>query len=438
MSGENEEQKDVVNAPAQPPQQAPAGKVRSGVIDANMDYIKGEVERQSPYRSVIKIVDSLINQAFASRASDIHLDPEETALQVRFRVDGVLHNVFSFPKEIHSEVLTRIKVLAGLRTDEHNAAQDGRMRVSVAGEDFVDVRVSIAPTYYGENCVMRLLINRADDFTLRDLGWSEHNLEIISRAIKKPYGLLLATGPTGSGKTTTLYMILKELNRPEVSIITIEDPIEYSLKGIDQIQVNEKTGLTFATGLRSILRQDPNIVMVGEIRDGDTANIAVNASMTGHLVLSTLHTNDAPTTLPRLLDLGVEPFLIASTLNIAIGQRLVRMICEDCKVKRTLTDVELETLRQSFSEKMIGENRIFFKGEGCARCGGTGYKSRIGIHEVIEVDEKLRELIMRRANADEIRKVAIEGGMITMTEDGFIKALQGKTTLEEILRVFHE
>lgn len=438
MSGENEEQKDEVAVSAQPSQQAPAGKAQGGVLDANMDYIKGEVDKKSPYRSVIKIVDSLINQAFASRASDIHLDPEEQFLQVRFRVDGVLHNVFSFPKEIHSEVLTRIKVLSGLRTDEHNAAQDGRMRVSVREDDFVDVRVSIAPTYYGENCVMRLLINRADDFTLRDLGWSEHNLEIISRAIKKPYGLLLATGPTGSGKTTTLYMILKELNKPEVSIITIEDPIEYSLKGIDQIQVNEKTGLTFATGLRSILRQDPNVVMVGEIRDGDTANIAVNASMTGHLVLSTLHTNDAPTTLPRLLDLGVEPFLIASTLNIAIGQRLVRMICEDCKVKRTLTDAELETLRQSFSEKLIGDNRIFYKGEGCARCGGTGYKSRIGIHEVIEVDEKLRELIMRRANADEIRKVAIEGGMITMTEDGFMKALQGKTTLEEILRVFHE
>jgi len=403
-----------------------------------MDFIIKEVEKQAPYRSVIKIVDSLINQAFASRASDIHLDPEEEHLRVRFRVDGVLHDVFSFPKEIHSEVLTRIKVLSGLRTDEHNAAQDGRMRVSVADAEFVDVRVSIAPTYYGENCVMRLLINRADDFTLRDLGWSEHNLEIIGRAIRKPYGLLLATGPTGSGKTTTLYMILKELNRPEVSIITIEDPIEYSLGGIDQIQVNTKTGLTFATGLRSILRQDPNIVMVGEIRDGETANIAVNSAMTGHLVLSTLHTNDAPTTLPRLLDLGVEPFLIASTLNIAIGQRLVRMICEDCKVKRTLTDAEIEALRQSFSAELIKDHKVFYKGEGCARCGNTGYRSRIGIHEVLEVDEKLRELIMRRANADEIRRVAIEGGMITMTEDGFNKALAGKTTLEEVLRVFHE
>jgi type II secretory ATPase GspE/PulE/Tfp pilus assembly ATPase PilB-like protein len=286
---------------------------------------------------------------------------------------------------------------------------------------------------------MRLLADHSsDEFSLEKLGFSELNLGRIARAMKKPYGLILATGPTGSGKTTTLYMILKKINTPDVSIVTIEDPIEYSLPGVDQIQVNVKTGLLFSTGLRSILRQDPNVIMVGEIRDGETASIAVNAAMTGHLVLSTLHTNDAPTTLPRLLDLGVEPFLIASTLNIAIGQRLVRTICPDCKVKKVFTDVELKALKDSISEKMLGDTNAFYKGQGCARCNGSGYRGRIGIHEVIEITEKIRELIMKKANADEIRRQAIAEGMKTMMEDGFEKAVKGMTTIEEVLRVFHE
>lgn len=409
-----------------------------GAVQLNMEALQKEVDKAAPFRSIIKIVDMMIVEAYLARASDIHMDPEERKLRLRFRIDGVLHDVFAFPRELHSEIITRIKVLAALRTDEHQAAQDGRMRVTVPEIGFVDVRVSITPTYYGENCVMRLLAGQANQFTLATIGFSKHNLEVIYKAIKRPYGMILATGPTGSGKTTALYMVLKEINKPDISIITIEDPIEYSLGGVDQIQVNAKTGLTFANGLRSILRQDPNVVMVGEIRDSETANIAVNAAMTGHLVLSTLHTNDAPTTIPRLLDLGVEPFLIASTINIAIGQRLVRTICEDCKVKKIFTDAEMKALTDAFPAEMIKENRTFYKGEGCARCNHSGYKGRIGIHEVLEVNEIMRDLVMKRANADIIRKAAIEGGMITMTQDGFEKALQGITTIEEVLRVFHE
>jgi len=403
-----------------------------------MSVIDAEVNKKPPFRSIIKIVDAFIAQAFFARSSDVHLDPEEHRLRVRFRIDGVLHDVYAFPQELHQEIITRIKVLSAMRTDEHQAAQDGRMRILIPDNPPVDVRVSITPTYFGENCIMRLLISRSDEFTLKNLGFSPHNLAIIAKAIKKPYGLILATGPTGSGKTTTLYMVLKELNKPEVSIITIEDPIEYSLPGIDQIQVNAKTGLTFANGLRSILRQDPNVVMVGEIRDSETASIGVNAAMTGHLVLSTLHTNDAPTTIPRLLDLGVEPFLIASTVNIAIGQRLVRTICPDCKVKKELSDEELSGLTEAFPPELLKDNKVFYRGEGCNRCSSSGYRGRIGIHEVLEVDEVIRQLVMKRANADEVRATAIKNGMVTMTVDGFYKAVQGITTLEEILRVFHE
>jgi type IV pilus assembly protein PilB len=410
----------------------------NGAVQLNMEVLQKEVDKQSPFRSIIKMVDTIIIQAFNARASDIHMDPEERRLRLRFRIDGVLHDVFSFPKELHSEIITRIKVLGAMRTDEHQAAQDGRMRITIPEAGFVDVRISITPTYYGENCVMRLLAGQASDFSLVSLGFSKQNLEVMQKAIKKPYGLILATGPTGSGKTTTLYMVLKELNKPDVSIITIEDPIEYSLPGVDQIQVNARTGLTFASGLRSILRQDPNVVMVGEIRDGETANIAVNAAMTGHLVLSTLHTNDAPTTMPRLLDLGVEPFLIASTVNIAIGQRLVRTICADCKVKKIFNAEELAALTEAFPPEIIKDNKTFYKGEGCQRCNHSGYKGRVGIHEVLEVNEGMRALIMKRANADDIRKQAIKDGMITMTEDGFNKAVEGITTIEEILRVFHE
>ncbi|PIU98518.1 type II secretion system protein GspE [Candidatus Wolfebacteria bacterium CG03_land_8_20_14_0_80_40_12] len=403
---------------------------------------KGKVEeelKRGSEVSIIDLVDSLIEHAYNSRASDIHIDPEEKRLRVRLRIDGVLHDAFIFPKEIQSEIITRIKVLSGLRTDEHQAAQDGRFRTIIKEtSEPIDIRISIAPTYYGENAALRLLAEKAEKFTLETLGFSKKDLEKVMKAAKNPYGMILCTGPTGSGKTTTLYTILKILNTKEVSIITIEDPIEYSIEGIDQIQVNARTGLTFANGLRSILRQDPNIIMVGEIRDEETAAIAINAALTGHLLLSTLHTNDAATTLPRLLDMKIEPFLIASTVNVAIGQRLVRKICSDCKVKKTITDVEFKNLTEFLSPEILDEHRIFYKGEGCGKCENSGYFGRIGIHEVLEIDDNIRKTIIAKTDASEIQRIAVKNGMTTILEDGFKKALAGITTIEEVLRVIHE
>ena len=387
--------------------------------------------------SIIRLVDALITHAFNSRASDIHIAPEENRVRVRLRIDGTLHDIFVFPKEIQSEVITRIKVLSGLRTDEHQAAQDGRFKIPIEDIGYVDVRVSIAPTYYGENAVLRILSERTQ-LGLEQLGFSERDMKIVKEAIQKPYGMILATGPTGSGKTTSLYAIIRVLNTDEVSIITIEDPIEYSIKGVDQIQVSSQTGLTFAQGLRSILRQDPNIIMVGEIRDEETAGIAVNAALTGHLLLSTIHTNDAATILPRLLDMNIEPFLIASTINIAIGQRLVRKICQNCKAKKVLTDAEFKSLSEVLSLEILNNHREFYKGSGCEKCEGDGYDGRISIYEVLEVSENIRELIMKRVNSNEIKDAAIKEGMTTMLEDGFKKALKGITTIEEILRIIHE
>ncbi len=419
---------------------SPKGAEERHSHKASIEDITRELAGSPSQISIIRLVDSLIAAAFEARASDIHIDPEETQIRVRFRIDGVLHDNFVFPKDLHSEIITRIKILAGMRTDEHQAAQDGRFKMLIAGHEGLDVRVSIAPTYYGENCVMRLLAQRAQEITLESLGYSPINLDRVNRAIKKPYGMILATGPTGSGKTTSLYAILKKLNTKEISIITIEDPIEYSIEGIDQIQVNARTGLTFAQGLRFILRQDPNIIMVGEIRDDETASIAVNAAMTGHLVLSTLHTNDAATTLPRLLDMGVEPFLIASTVNIAIGQRLVRTICPDCRAERGLTPAEIQSLKGIISDKLLAEaeKKDFSVGAGCKKCDMGGFRGRIGIHEVIEVTQEIRELVMKRATSAEVKAAAVRAGMVPMLEDGFQKALQGITTIEEVLRVFHE
>ena len=405
---------------------------------ASVEEIKRELAGSTSQISIIKLVDALIASAFEERASDIHIDPEEGEIRVRFRIDGVLHDNFIFPKDLQSEIITRIKILSGMRTDDHQAAQDGRFKMIIAGHDGLDVRVSIAPTYYGENCVMRLLVEQSQGLTLESLGYSAVNLEKVNRAMKRPYGMMLATGPTGSGKTTSLYAILKKLNTKEVSIITVEDPIEYSIEGIDQIQVNARTGLTFAQGLRFILRQDPNIIMVGEIRDDETASIAVNAAMTGHLVLSTLHTNDAATTLPRLLDMGVEPFLIASTINIAIGQRLVRTICPDCRVERELTAEQLASLKGTVPDELIAEGRDFAVGVGCKKCDMSGFRGRVGIHEVLEINEDIRQLIMKRATSAEVKAAAVRNGMMPMIEDGFRKALQGITTVEEVLRVFHE
>ena len=405
--------------------------------------IKAAIEQaivsQDEEMPIVSLMDNLVVFAYLMRASDIHFKPELERLAVRMRVDGVLQEVFAIPRTIHSEIITRIKVLAGMRTDEHQAAQDGRFKTNIRNLPHqFDVRVSVVPTYYGENAVLRLLVEPAEIKALDNLAFSDIDRAKIKRAIAKPNGMVLATGPTGSGKTTTLYTMLRQLCTPDVSIITIEDPIEYSLTGINQIQVNAQTGLTFADGLRSILRQDPDIIMVGEIRDKETAGIAVNAALTGHLLLSTLHTNDAATTLPRLLDMGIEPFLIASTVNVALGQRLVRTLCNACKLKRKIGPAELKSLTSVISAQLLKGHKEFYYPKGCKACVDTGYSGRIGIYEVLEMDDPIREAIMRRENSGNIRKAAIQQGMTTLMEDGFSKVASGLTSIEELLRAVTE
>ena len=387
--------------------------------------------------SIIALVDALVEEGHDLQASDIHIDPCEKDVKIRMRIDGVLQDIDVLPKEIQSEVVTRIKVVAGLRTDEHQTSQDGRFRVLLSGGSSIDVRVSIAPTYYGENVVLRLLSERAEKLSLDNLGFSKEAQKKIEYAAHKPYGMILATGPTGSGKTTSLYTILKQLNTREVSVITVEDPIEYSIEGINQIQVNAHAGLTFANGLRSILRQDPDIIMVGEIRDHETAGLAVNTALTGHLVLSTLHTNDAATTLPRLLDLGLEPYLITATVNLVIGQRLVRKICQQCKLKHRLTVAESTALAK-MRTVVFDKAQVIYKGQGCDACNCSGYNGRIGIYEIIEMSDAIREAMLQKHSAAQIKRVAIEEGMKSMVEDGFTKVSKGITTIEEVLRVIHE
>ncbi len=400
--------------------------------------IEQELGHQPNDFSVISLIDLLVAYANSLRASDIHIDPNPLNLRIRVRIDGILYEVFRIPKILQSMLVSRVKILCGLRTDEHQVPQDGRFKTSFKNLGAIDVRVSIVPTYYGENVEMRLLQTPTDSVSMVSLGLSPNDLAKIEHAISRPYGMILATGPTGSGKTTMLYTILRTLNKPEVSIMTIEDPIEYSIDGITQIQTNSQVGLTFAAGLRSFLRQDPNIIMVGEIRDAETAEIAVNAALTGHLLLSTLHTNDAATTLARLIEFKTEPFLVASTVNVAIGQRLVRKICPYCRIEKILSEPEYLALITSIPPTLLGDHRTFYVGRGCEQCGGSGYMGRLGIYEVLVVDEDIRDLIMKRATATELAQTAISHGMTTMLYDGLQKALNGLTTLEEVLRVVRE
>ena len=398
--------------------------------------IKDELSR-GPQVSIINLVNHLVEYSYDARASDIHIDPAEKDVKVRLRIDGILVEALVLPKNIHSEIISRIKILSGLRTDEHQAAQDGRFRLVIDNSP-LDIRVSIIPTYHGENVVLRLLSDKAQAFTLETLGFTKHNQTKILHALKRPYGMILATGPTGSGKTTTLYTLIKMLNKPETSIVTIEDPVEYAVDNIEQIQVNPRTGLTFAHGLRSILRQDPNIIMVGEIRDSETAGIATNVALTGHLLLSTIHTNDPATTLPRLLDMGIEAYLVASTVNIAIGQRLLRRICENCKRVKKFSSVEIKSLTESIPAGIIKQYKTFYEGVGCEECNHTGYKGRVPIHEVLEVDSDIRTAVLKKASASQIKEIAIDNGMVPMGQDGLRKAAEGLTTVAEVLRISHE
>lgn len=388
--------------------------------------------------SVISLVQDILEEAYSFRSSDIHIDPQYEHLRIRYRIDGVLQDGHVISKGAHLEIISRIKILAGLRTDEHQSAQDGRFRVILENQIPIDVRVSIMPTYHGENAVLRLLSDKAQDFSLESLGFSEYSRGKILAALKKPYGIILATGPTGSGKTTTLYTLIKILNTNQASIITIEDPIEYAIHGVRQIQTNYRAGLTFANGLRSMLRQDPNIIMVGEIRDSETAGIAINTALTGHLVLSTLHTNDAATTLPRLLDMKIESYLIASTVSIAIGQRLVRKICPYCRMSRKISEAEQVFLENFISLTEFCLIQTCYYGRGCEKCNQTGYLGRLGIHEVLVPNEKIREAVLNKKPSGEILKIAVAQGMVTILEDGLLKAQDGLTTIEEVLRTLYE
>ncbi len=397
----------------------------------------GEVELGdvgADHAPIVRLVSSILQQAVAESVSDIHIEPRARQLAVRMRVDGVLREVMSVPLKLQSGVIARLKILAELDIAERRLPQDGRFSVRLGGQK-VDIRVATLPTVFGEKVVLRLLDTANVQMDLKGLGFGPKVLQRYEDVFRRPYGTILVTGPTGSGKSTTLYATLAELNTPEKNIITVEDPVEYRMAGINQIQVNPKAGLTFASGLRSILRNDPDVVMIGEIRDGETAKISVQAALTGHLVLATLHTNDAPSAVTRLTDMGVEPYLTSSAVDCVIAQRLARRLCERCKRPVEVDEEILKELDFPF-ERFSDENGGFNYHEavGCERCGGTGYKGRLGIYEMMVVEEQTRDLVLKRASADEVRREAEEEGMIPLKADGLMKAARGITTIEEVLR----
>lgn len=399
----------------------------------NADQI-GQIIKEAP---IAKIVATILDYAVNSRASDVHIEPMEDRVRVRYRIDGILYDRLSLPKAVQEAVISRIKVLSEMKIDEHRSPQDGRFNFK-AGNNEVDLRISVLPTVNGEKIVMRLLKKSGGIPTLPELGLSGTSLKALETAILRPHGIILVTGPTGSGKTTTLYAVLSKLNTTRVNIVSLEDPVEYQIQGVNQVQINPAVGLTFASGLRSFLRQDPNIILVGEIRDGETADLAIQAALTGHLVFSTLHTSNAATALPRLLDLGAETFLLASTITAVMGQRIARKICDHCKSAYTpapqLVDEMKSILGAIFPQ---GEVKLY-RGTGCQECGDSGYIGRIGIFEVLTVTEKVAHLVLQRGDAESIEKQAVAEGMITMKQDGYLKALAGVTTIEEVLRVAQE
>jgi type IV pilus assembly protein PilB len=406
------------------------------IIQENIrEFEKRKVEPSLP---IIKILDLILTHAYKNRASDIHLEPYAKKSILRYRIDGVLHDMLELPKEIHNFLVSRIKVLSNLRTDISNLPQDGHF-IFEALKERIDIRVSTAPIEEGEKVVLRVLSEKIRRLGLSELGLEEEDLKILKKNIEKPWGMILVSGPTGCGKTTTLYAILEVLNKRELNITTIEDPIEYDIEGINQIQVDEKVGLTFSSGLRAIMRQNPDIIMVGEVRDEETAKLAIDAAMTGHLVLSTFHATDSATVLTRLLDMGIEPFLITSTINLVIAQRLVRRICPRCIESYEIPFSQLsksigEDLAKKLPKTIEGNVRIF-RGKGCPFCQKTGYFGRVGIFEVLEMKEEIKKMIMAKANATQIREKARELGMETMVEDGLKKVETGITTVDEILRV---
>lgn len=391
---------------------------------------------------IVSTLDMILDHAVAYNSSDIHFEIFERGVVIRYRIDGILHDIIELPASIHMALITRIKILSNLQIDEHRTPQDGRFKLKSEDQN-ISVRVSVMPTFYGEKVVLRLLSGSARPLSLSELGLSENNLEIVKNNIKKTQGMILVTGPTGSGKTTTLYSILHLLNRPEVNICTIEDPIEYDIPRINQTQVNIKAGINFAEGLRSFLRQNPNIIMVGEIRDKSTLEMAIHASLTGHLVLSTLHTNNAALAIPRLLDMGAEPFLLASTINMIVAQRLVRKNCIKCVSSEKIDKSILEVIKKQLSLNPDSKFNIetfdtIYNSKGCKSCGGNGYRGQVGIFEILEVTAAIKDLILKKAGGDKIKSAATGENMIPMFEDGLEKIQAGQTTISEVLRVVRE
>ena len=427
--------------------------ISTNVKEMRRDESEENLEKIAHGLPVVRVVDTLIKHAIFQSASDIHIEPAECEVVVRYRIDGVLHDAMILPRESAAGIVARIKVLANLKLDEHRLPQDGRFKIE-SEEYKISFRVSILPVFDGEKIVMRLLDEGATGLTLEKMGLRGSALETVHRDIKKPNGMILVTGPTGSGKTTTLYTVLDILNTPEVNISTVEDPVEYRMPRVNQTQINSKIKMTFAAVLRSLLRQDPDIIMVGEIRDEETLEIALHAAMTGHLVLSTLHTNSASATLPRMLDMGAEPFLIASTVNVIIAQRLVRRLCPECHETYLMDVKQIDSLAKSFNldtlfaklrtekdlEKVFGLAQdwtgvSFYRPKGCEQCGGEGYRGRLGIYEVLEMTPEIRKLVTQGVPTEIIEQAALAEGMTSIVEDGFYKMLQGVTSIEEVMRV---
>lgn len=393
----------------------------------DLDSIGDVIEDEAP---IVRFVNLLVTQAIQDRASDIHIEPAEKDVAIRYRIDGVLHEMQRAPKATQNSVISRIKILSDIDIAERRKPQDGRMSVTHQGKK-VDLRVATLPTVWGEKIVLRILDNSTAQLALEDLGLRERNADLYASSYNKPYGMILVTGPTGSGKSTTLYATLNQIARPEINVITVEDPVEYRIAGINQVQVNPKAGLTFASALRSILRADPDVVLVGEIRDGETAHIAIEAALTGHLVLSTLHTNDAPSAVTRLIEMEIEPFLVGSALDCIVAQRLARRLCDHCREPFDATPQELSRF-QAFG---IDTEAQLFKPVGCARCSQTGYRGRLALHEVMPVNEEIERMAVARASSAEIAHVAKEHGMQTLLADGWAKVQDGLTSIEELLRV---
>jgi type IV pilus assembly protein PilB len=384
---------------------------------------------------VSEIITHILDFAVRARASDVHIEPQEKSTRVRYRIDGILHEKLTIPKALHNALVSRVKILSGMKIDEKRVPQDGRFSFK-GGDDEVDLRVSSLPSTWGEKIVMRILKKTGGIPDLPDLGLRGRGLKNLEDAILRPHGIVLICGPTGSGKTTTLYSIIQRINTPKINIMTLEDPIEYKIPGVNQVQVNPVAGLTFASGLRSFLRQDPNVILVGEIRDQETADLAIQASLTGHLVFSTLHTNDASGSLPRLLDMGAEPYLLASSMTAVVAQRVVRKIHDKCKVAYDADPKVVSEIKATLGNLWPdGKTLKLYKGKGCADCNSSGYYGRIGIFEVLSITEKISRLILERSPASAIEKQAREEGMITLKQDGYLKVLEGITTLEETLRV---